>query len=177
MKPPSWSDLLKASQACPLVYLVPGQEAGHALVLDGTRNPAASAIPLPGFTTSAISLLLHGKPQADSEIEGLEYTMDRIVSPDAPSAGGLIPAYAAWQAGIGEERNAELWFPTARDCGCRKNCLSSRAGTFVESDHCRDEDWQGNGAAGRFRLTQNWGWGWGWGRGWGWSRGWGRGCS
>jgi hypothetical protein len=36
----------------------------------------------------------------------------------------------------------------ARDCGRLQDCLSARAGTFVESDHCRDEDWQGNSSKG-----------------------------
>jgi CHAT domain-containing protein len=117
MGQPSWSDLLRVSQAYPLVYLVAGESVGHALVLDATRNPAAFAIPLPGFTAEAISLLLHGKPQADFNIEGLEYTMGHVVSPDAPLGGGLIPAYAAWQAGNGGERNEELWFRPLDVCG------------------------------------------------------------
>ena len=117
LKPPSWSGLLKASRPWPLVYLVPGEASGYVLILDGAQDSPARFVPLPGFTNAAITLLMHGEPQTDSEIEGLEYTMARVVSPDAPLAGGLISAYAAWQAGIGGKRNAELWFQPLDACG------------------------------------------------------------
>lgn len=112
LHPPGWSELRKAAETCPIVYLTAGEDKGYALILDATRDPVASAIPLPGFTTAAIGLRLHGESYKDPDIEGLEYTMGYIGGNLAK--GGLIQNYASWQA---RDRGNEFWFQPLDDCG------------------------------------------------------------
>jgi CHAT domain-containing protein len=115
LHPPGWSELQKAAETCPIVYLTAGEDKGYALILDATRNPVASAIPLPGFTTAAIGLRLHGEAYEDPDIEGLEYAMGYIGGNLAK--GGLIQNYASWQARNQGLNNNDFWFQPLDDCG------------------------------------------------------------
>ena len=115
--PPGWPQLLESASACPLVYLVAGESAGYALILDPQQSPAAKSILLPGLTAEAVETWLHGPATADSDLEGFAYHGGYIPSPDNPLQGGLLPAYSAWQGGFGGERNDELWFRPLEECG------------------------------------------------------------
>ena len=115
--PPGWPQLLESASACPLVYLLAGESAGYALVLDPKQSPAAKSILLPGLTAEAVETWLHGPATADSDLEGFAYHGGYIPSPDNPLQGGLLPAYSAWQGGFGGERNDELWFRPLEECG------------------------------------------------------------
>lgn len=115
--PPGWPLLLESASECPLVYLVAGESAGYALVLDPKQSPAAKSILLPGLTAEAVETWLHGPAKADGDLEGLEYLQGSFPLPDDPLNGGLLPAYAFWQGRFGGQRNDELWFRPLEECG------------------------------------------------------------
>jgi hypothetical protein len=115
LHPPVWSELRKAAETCPIVYLTAGKDKGYALILDATRDRVASAIPLPGFTTAAIGLRLYGESHKDPDMEGLEYATGYIGGNLAK--GGLIQNYASWQARDRRLNNDEFWFQPLDNCG------------------------------------------------------------
>jgi CHAT domain-containing protein len=114
LRPLRWSELKQAGRVCPIVYIVPGESGGHALVLEGGRE---IAIPLPGLRAAAVEKVLFGNMSMNPDLEGVEYHRGTIVGRESAAEAGLTAAYAFWQMGGTDPRHDDIWLKPLEECG------------------------------------------------------------